>query len=478
MMLSQLFPDQRLATDVRVLGLADDSRQVQAGDLFFAYPGGTTDARQHLAQAVAAGAVALACEPPVPGADLGVPVVAVKHLRQQLGGLAAIFHGEPSSKLETIAVTGTNGKTSCTHFLAQALAALDKRCGVVGSLGYGSPECPQPTLLTTPDALALQRILRELAESGCAAVAMEASSHAMTQGRLNGTSIDWAVFTNLSRDHLDYHGSVEAYEAAKALLFQLPSLKGCVLNLDDDFGARLAAALPAAMTYGVTRQDAQIRCLEPSFTATGIVGQLLIKDERLPLSVPVLGRFNLMNLLAVAATLTLMGVATQALASCLAAVKPVRGRMDVLRYGGLPMVVVDFAHTPDALEKCLTALADHFPGRPVTCVFGCGGDRDPGKRPLMGQIAERHASQVLLTSDNPRKESPDKILDDIAAGMSRLEPVRIADRAEAIAKAVAQAGPDGLVLIAGKGHEEYQLVGEERRPFSDYEVVRALAESA
>ncbi|MGI9321976.1 MAG: Mur ligase family protein, partial [Pseudomonadales bacterium] len=305
-------------------------------------------------------------------------------------------------------------------------------------------------------------------------VALEASSHGLAQGRLNGVSIDVAVLTNLTRDHLDYHANQEDYEQAKSQLFNFPSLTHRVLNIDDDFGARLAADYEDAVTYGADNPKADVCSMEPKFTEAGIAFSLALQGQKLSLTTALLGEFNLLNLLAVAATLQALGRKHEKITAGLAALSSVPGRMELTRNKDLPTVVIDYAHTPDALRQCLAAIARHFPGRPVTCVFGCGGDRDPGKRPLMGQIAEQHASRVVLTSDNPRTEAPEQILDDIARGMAT-RPVRIVDRALAIAAAIREAGPKGLVLVAGKGHEDYQVVGEERQRFSDREVVAALA---
>ena len=474
MMLAELFQDRQLP-EVQLRGLADDSRRVRAGDLFCAYPGDASDGRRFVAKAAAAGALALAAEPPAP-ASRGLPVVEVKNLRQRLGPLAARFHGQPSARMQTIAVTGTNGKTSFAHFLAQALRRLwPGKCALLGTLGYGALERLKPTGLTTPGALDMQRILAELAEDGFDCLVMEASSHGLAQGRLNGVQVDVAALTNVSRDHLDYHGSHAAYEAAKASLFRLPSVTGRVVNLDDALGARLAKTLDSVVTYSRANQKADVFCAALDCTPKGMAVRLSLKAQEIAFSSPLLGEFNAMNLLAVAATLHLLGLAGERLAESLAAIAPVPGRMNLVQREGLPPVLLDYAHTPDGLDQCLAAAARHFPGSRITCVFGCGGERDKGKRPLMGRIAERHAAEVILTSDNPRNEPPEQILEDIAAGMKSKAPVRIPDRRVAIAAGLQSAGPGGLLVLAGKGHEQFQLVAGERRPFSDLAVLEDLA---
>lgn len=475
MQLAALFQDASLPADVQLRGLADDSRRVRAGDLFCAYPGDASDGRRFVAKAAAAGALALAAEPPAP-AGAGLPVVEVKDLRQRLGPLAARFHGQPSARMQTIAVTGTNGKTSFAHFLAQALRRLwPGKCALIGTLGYGALDDLQPTGLTTPGALDMQRILAELADAGFDCVALEASSHGLAQGRLNGVQVDLAVLTNVSRDHLDYHKSQAAYEDAKASLFRLPSVTGRVVNLDDALGARLAREPGKAITYSRANQQADVFCTALDCTPAGMAVRMSLHGREVAFTSPLLGEFNALNLLAVAATLHLLGLAGKELAEGLAAIKAVPGRMNLVQREGLPPVLLDYAHTPDGLDQCLAAAARHFPGSRITCVFGCGGERDKGKRPLMGRIAERHAAEVILTSDNPRNEPPEQILEDIAAGMKSKAPLRIPDRRAAIEAALKGAGAGGMLVLAGKGHEQFQLVAGEKRPFSDLAVLEDLA---
>jgi UDP-N-acetylmuramoyl-L-alanyl-D-glutamate--2,6-diaminopimelate ligase len=459
-----------------VRGLQVDSRRVQPGDLFLALPGMVADGRDFIGDAVASGAVAIAYETgdgfTLRGAP--VPAFAVPGLRRQIGVIADRFYGAPSRRIVVIGVTGTNGKTTCTQLLAQALDRPPRRCAVIGTLGYGFPGALDASIHTTPDAVTVHRLMAEFIGRGAAQVAMEVSSHALEQGRVNGVSFDVAVFTNLTRDHLDYHGDMEAYGRAKAGLFAAAGLKYAVINHDDGFGRRLLSGIEApvtALSYGLEGGDVRAREVRP--LPDGLLLRVTTPDGDVELRSPLVGRFNASNLLAVLATLLALGVKAEDAAARLARAQAPSGRVE--RFGGakgLPLVVVDYAHTPDALEKILLALREHARGK-LWCVFGCGGDRDRGKRPAMGEIAERLADRVLLTDDNPRHESGDAIIADILGGMRASTEV-IRDRRAAIAAAIRGAGEGDIVLIAGKGHEDYQQVGDERRPYSDREVVREL----
>jgi UDP-N-acetylmuramoyl-L-alanyl-D-glutamate--2,6-diaminopimelate ligase len=377
-----------------------------------------------------------------------------------------------------VGVTGTNGKTSTVQLLAQAWALRGVRSGSIGTLGAGLYGAVVPTGFTTPLVLQLHALLAQLRDAGAQAVAMEVSSHALDQGRVDGVHFDVAVFTNLTRDHLDYHGDMQAYGAAKAKLLAWPGLRAAVVNLDDAYGRELRATLPAGThTIGLSSRGAQadVRAENVVLDAAGIGFDLIVGDERTSVQSPLLGRFNVDNLLAVAGALHALGETAGAIASTLSRLQPVAGRMN--RLGGdnaMPLVVIDYAHTPDALEQALSSLRAHAQGR-LVCVFGCGGERDVGKRPQMAAIAEAGADVVIVTDDNPRGEDGDAIVADILRGFSRPDAALVQrDRAAAIARAIGTAGVSDIVLIAGKGHEPYQEIAGVRHPFDDTAVARAL----
>ena len=396
------------AMGVRPQRLVSDSRQVHPGDAFVAYRGERSDGREFIAQALAAGAGAVLWERE--GFDWHeewrVPNLGVPHLREQVGPIASDFFGEPSGKLWMIGVTGTNGKTSCSHWLAQSMSTLGRRTAVIGTLGNGFPGAIADAVNTTPDPILLHGMLADYLKRGAQAVVMEVSSHGLAQGRVNGMQFDVAVLTNLSRDHLDYHGDMRAYAATKQSLFFWPGLKHAVLNLDDGFGAQLAAQLAGqgtqVMTYGFGKADVCGSNLR--FGPEGVALDVTAFGESAPLSAPVLGRFNAYNLLAALSVLLASGIALPDATAALARVQPVAGRMQQLGGGELPLVVVDYAHTPDALEKVLVSLREQTVGR-LICVFGCGGNRDKGKRPLMGKAVADMADFAVVTSDNPRHEN-------------------------------------------------------------------------
>ncbi len=469
---------------IAICGLTLDSRAVQPGDLFCAVPGGRHDGRRFMAQAQAAGCAAIAAE------DLdydlvtgdqspAVPVIRVRDLAASLSAIGHRFYGEPSAALAITGITGTNGKTTCSHLLARVFDATGHQAAVIGTLGYGlvASDSLEDTGMTTPDALATQRLLAELRERGAGHVAMEVSSHSLDQQRVAAVHFDTAVFTNLSRDHLDYHGDERSYGAAKARLFDLPGLNTAVINSDDAFGRSLLAGLPkrvTAISYGLD-SNADVTAEYIRFQQNGIRARVLTPWGEGDLETGLMGEYNLLNLLAVIAAACARGLALERVLAAMPTLRAVPGRLEVVDARARPRVVVDYAHTPDALAKTLAALRRHCAGR-LWCVFGCGGDRDPGKRPLMGAVAEDGADEVILTSDNPRSEDPEAILRAIAAGMDNPGAV-IADRRLAIRKAIAGAGPEDIVLIAGKGHEQYQLVGGDRLPFSDIAEARlALAD--
>ncbi len=461
--------------------LSSDSRRCAPGVAFFAYPGEQADGRRYIGDAVRRGASAVVWDDrgfewP---ADLRLPNAPLSGLKERAGSLAHEFYGRPSESLWVCGVTGTNGKTSSSQWIAAALGECGTKAAVLGTLGSGFPGALAAGMNTTPDALEVHRLLREFLRAGARAAAMEVSSHGLVQGRVNAVAFDCALFTNLTHDHLDYHGSMEAYGEAKARLFDAPGLSAAVLNLDDVFGVQLARRLAArgVRTIGYS--------LSPAGAAPGGVSEFIaaraIAPDRLELvsswgeaavRFRQLGRFNVANALGVLGCLVSSGVPFLQAAGRLETLPAVRGRME--RVAEEPLVVVDYAHTPDALEKVLAALrpvAGARGGR-LAVVFGAGGDRDPAKRPVMGELAERLADRVWLTSDNPRSEEPLAILRDIEAGMRRAHDVE-PQREAAIRRAIAEAASRDVVLIAGKGHEEYQEIRGTRLPFSDVAVARA-----
>ncbi len=480
-------PATQTLAPVPLTGLAADSRQVAPGDLFLACKGLQVHGLTHLDEALARGAVAVAWEPDgdpaweARVAGLTVPVVAVPELGRKLGVIAARFHSHPSAAMQVIGVTGTDGKTSVAHYIAQALSAAGQACGLLGTLGYGVYGDLRPATHTTPDALRLQAEFARLRAAGVRQVAMEVSSHALHQRRTDGTRFTTAVLTQLSRDHLDYHGSQEAYAAAKRRLFMSPELEAVVLNAGDAFGRRLAGEVSSQVrvfAYGRAQDDSErlsghwLTAESVSATTSGIRVQLNSSQGRASLNAALLGAFNVDNLLAALGALLGTGLSLEEALARLQAVSPVPGRMELFALPGQPAVVVDYAHTPHALASVLQALRPHCRGK-LWCVFGAGGDRDPGKRPQMGAAAERYADVVFLTSDNPRSEPAQKIIDQIAAGLRQPQRARrLVERGAAIDAAIAAAGADDLVLIAGKGHEDYQQIGARRLPFSDRERVR------
>ncbi len=458
--------------------LRTDSRAVRPGDAFIAWPGYARDGREFVAAALAAGASTCLVEDE--GADAfgfsDARVASLPGLKARTGEIAAGYFGRPTDTLDVIAITGTNGKTSSAWWIAEASAALGKRCGVVGTLGVGEPPHLEYNGLTTPDPVLLQSAFARMQAAGFAACAIEASSIGLKEGRLAGASVRVAVFTNFTQDHLDYHGSMAAYWAAKRALFDFPGLRAAVLNLDDPQGANLATELTGLdlWTFGIEHASARLTARGLHYTAQGLAFLLHEGEQAVPVQTGLIGDYNAANLLGVAGALRAQGHRLADVAAALAQVTPVPGRMQRVGNGAeLPQVVVDYAHTPDALDKALSALQALAAARggELICVFGCGGDRDRGKRPQMGAIAARLATRVIVTSDNPRSEAPAQILADIAAGAPNAE--QIEDRAQAIAQAVLAAGARDLVLIAGKGHEDYQEVMGVRRPFSDVEQARS-----
>jgi len=403
-------------------------------------------------------------------------VASLPGLKARTGEVAAAFFGKPTDTLDVIAVTGTNGKTSSAWWIAQASATLNKRCGVVGTLGIGEPPKLDYNGLTTPDPVLLQAAFARMRDDDFAACAIEASSIGIVEGRLSGSAIRVAVFTNFTQDHLDYHGDMNAYWVAKRALFGFPGLRAAVINLDDAKGDSLAAELAKldVWTTGVNRLDARLTARGLHYTGDGLAFTLHEGAEAIAVQTALIGDYNAANLLGVAGALRAQGHSLADVARALARVTPVPGRMQRVGNGReLPQVVVDYAHTPDALDKALSALQGLAKARggELVCVFGCGGDRDRGKRPQMGAIAAKLSGRVIVTTDNSRTEVPAQILADITAGAPAATVIEA--REEAIRIAITEAGPRDIVLIAGKGHEDYQEVHGVRRPFSDVAEARA-----
>jgi UDP-N-acetylmuramoyl-L-alanyl-D-glutamate--2,6-diaminopimelate ligase len=480
------FESEHLGADADVSNVTSDSRAVVPGDLFVALPGARTDGSRFIAQARSRGAAAVAC---AAGGPIGVPTLVVRDIARAAGYIAAAVYDHPAQRVQLVGVTGTNGKTSCTYVLESIWRAAGERAGVIGTVSVRWPGREEKAAMTTPAAADLQRTIRAMADAGCRCVAMEVSSHALDQHRAAGCSFSAAVFTNLTRDHLDYHGDEESYFAAKAKLFDHLSDGGvAVLNADDAFSMRIASRLPAARvrTFSL-RPDANAwaKPLAVDCGLAGLRGTIRVGTDTIEVRTRLVGAPNLANVLAAAATARALGVVPAAIAAGIAACAAVPGRLE--RVGtGFPVVLVDYAHTPDALERTLATVRDMTPARLIV-VFGCGGDRDKGKRPLMGGAAARIADVAVLTSDNPRSEDPLAILADIErgieAGCPRLAPERLRaargyavqpDRETAISLALGIAREADVVVVAGKGHEDYQEIAGVRRPFDDRQVVARL----
>ena len=473
------------AAGVRPRGISADSRLVGPGDVFVAWPGAASDGRRYIDNALSRGASAVLYE----SADgfsvsgTGHPVFAVEGLRSLAGFMADEIYGRPSEKLWLTGVTGTNGKTTISQWIAHALSALGNRCGVIGTLGSGFPEALVAGMNTTPDAPMLHRLLAGFVADGAHAAAMEVSSIGLDQERVNGARFDIAIFSNLTRDHLDYHGSMQAYAEAKTRLFDLPGLAVAIINLDDDFGVELAKRQSSlgmrVIGYTVNERSGTslpgVEVLAGSYPRASLTGQefdLTWEGRRTSLDVRIAGVFNIANLLAVIGALLVHGLTLDDALSAAKTLTPPPGRMQLLGGVSDPLAIVDYAHTPDALIKVLESAREIARARSgqLICVFGCGGDRDHGKRPQMGEAANWLADRVIVTSDNPRNENPRKIIEDILTGTGSIAKA-VTDRAEAIRFAIGTAKVNDVVVIAGKGHEPYQEIHGERRPFSDIEQV-------
>ncbi len=493
--LKDLLPEVELgnAANIAVRNLCLDSRQLKTGDAFIALVGIKVDGRDFIAKAIESGVAAIFVEADKnwQGIDwLGnVPVIAVENLPEQVSDIAGRFFADPSKKIPLIGITGTNGKTTCSLLATQLMAGLQQKSGVVGTIGYGlvdsksiAPVSQQlglltSTGLTTPDPIALQRILFELVNAGASSIAIEVSSHSLQQQRVAGVQFSHAIFTNLTQDHLDYHGDLVSYGNAKAKLLSMPGLKTAVINLDDDWTKTLPAKAPEnvkVISYS-THENADVYAKNIELHATGTRAQVVTPWGEAEINSPLLGEFNISNLLAVIACVGDQGYTLAQMLPLIEKIEPAPGRMQSISVDQITQeiqVIVDYAHTPDALENTLNAIHQHKPGR-VWTVFGCGGDRDKTKRPQMGKIAERLSDYVIVTNDNPRSEEPSSIAADILRGMkSPSGCLVIADRAQAIDFAVQQAKAGDIVLIAGKGHEDYQIFATQTLPFSDSKHAR------
>jgi UDP-N-acetylmuramoyl-L-alanyl-D-glutamate--2,6-diaminopimelate ligase len=454
-----------------VAGVSSDSRQVTAGDLFLALADDAAQRASHLQQAALRGAVAAlvpaACATPAP-----LPTWVVADLRQEAVALAARCYGDPAASLRLVGITGTNGKTSIAHFIATILNDL-RPTAVIGTLGFGRPGAWQPHGMTTPDGVTLQRQFAALRASGVSDVVMEVSSHALDQRRVDELYFPLVIFSNLSHDHLDYHGSFARYAAAKRRLLELRGEKTAIINRDDAIGREWLATLPrgvSAISYSLEDRGADYSLTAIEQSHDGVTAHLVTPIGQTTLQAPLLGRFNLSNLLAAIAALVVLGVPLATIVARMATLAPPPGRLD--RLGGVdqPLVVVDYAHTPDALRQVLLALRPHCRGT-LWSLFGCGGNRDAAKRPLMGAVAAQLADRVVVTDDNPRHEDPAEIVAAILRGIPPEVAVEVEhDRARAIAAVIAQADRDDVILIAGKGHETTQIVGDRVLPFDDRQV--------
>lgn len=470
--------------ETMISGLSKDSRSLKKGDLFIAVPGLTAHGLNYLNSEQAQKAAVILFEQPVPEhVIIPTNAIPVADLTAKQSKIASRFFDAPSEAMSVVGVTGTNGKTSTVQMMAQAMSKLGKTAGTIGTLGIGLYGQLSAGERTTPDVIAVQKALADMRDTGAQFVAMEVSSHALEQGRVDGVAFKTAVFSNLTLDHLDYHGTMQAYFEAKAKLFAWPTLQHAVLNVDDSYGAFLVEKLTDKMHVIVTssrhHQQANLTATDIHLSLSGIGFDLHFEGQSIRIQSSLLGRFNVDNLLAVAGVLLVHDLKLEEVARLISQLSPVDGRMN--RFGGFagkPLVVVDYAHTPDALEQVLITLRAHSEAQ-LICVFGCGGDRDRSKRPLMAASAEQWADVVFVTDDNPRSESGDLIVAEICAGFELLEKAHIErNRREAIKQAIAKAGPADIVLIAGKGHETYQEINGVKSPFDDSAIAAEFLEVA
>lgn len=487
--LEQLFPELHLPeplAGIRISGIASDSRQVAPGELFVAVSGARVDGQQFINAAVQNGANAIAVESSL-ARKAGsvdwcgtVPVIAVANLPARISELAGQCYGSPSTQLKVIGVTGTNGKSTCVSLISQFYNLLGQSAGTLGTLGaYLKDQRLCDIGMTTPDSVLCQKLLAQLRDAGAQAVAMEVSSHGLDQNRVAGINFRAAIFTNISHDHLDYHETLERYAAAKQRLFEAPALRAAIINLDDPHAQQMMHAAKQqakVFTYSLLHFAADIFATDIQYSTQGVEFRLVSPwGEDWVLS-PLLGEFNVYNLIAALAALRATGANWKALLRAVPQLQSVPGRMQKVAIPADVIAVVDYAHTPDALAQAIAATRVHASGQ-LWVIFGCGGDRDRTKRPAMAKVAERFADQIIVTSDNPRNENPRSIIAEIATGFRHKEPMVIVDRAGAIQYAIANAEPGDVILIAGKGHETYQIVGQRSIPFDDMEVAAAALQA-
>ncbi len=457
-----------------ISSLALDSRQVNPGALFFAYRGTITDGKRFIAEAIARGAAAVVVDEPVEDC-VSVPLLVVNNLSRRIGEIAARFYHQPSRKLTVIGVTGTNGKSSVCYFLAQALQQLGRKAALMTTVGQGVLPTLQPMVRTTMDAISLQAALAQFAAQQVDVVVVEVSSHALDQGRVAAVAFDYAVLTNISREHLDYHHTMGHYSDCKKRLFSWPTLKGVVLNADDYYGRHWLNELTPSLqrcSYSLQQHDSNLVMTERRLTSTGIQASVSNGEESGQLVSHLVGEFNAANLLAVIATLQLLNFSLAQSLATIPQLQAAPGRMQPCRRNNQPLVVIDYAHTPDALAQALSALRQNCQGR-LYCLFGCGGDRDRGKRAEMAAVVEQYADHIIITDDNPRSEPSQQIIADILVGFDQVQHVEVEpDRRAAIALAITQADSEDIVLLAGKGHECYQEINGEFFPFDEQAIVQ------
>ncbi len=482
-----LSPWLNLENNTQVSGVQLDSRKVEKGDLFVAVQGALVDGRQFITTAIHRGAGAVLSETQDPqlhgelSVQLAVPIIHFYRLSQHLSALAAEFYGLPGDKLKLIAVTGTNGKSTITSLIANWLTLLDKKAGQLGTLGNGLYGQLSTCVNTTGSAIEVQQQLAQMSDAGAGFVAMEVSSHGLVQNRIAAVPFTTAIFTNLSRDHLDYHGDMSSYESAKQRLFHFDSLKYRIINADDPAGRRWLTVFPEAIPFGESvepdeRSDSFLKVDQLKLTEEGLSFEIRSSWGNGFIKAPLYGRFNASNLAAALTALLAHGFALDDLIKQAQYLAPVAGRMELYRAHSGAGFIVDYAHTPDALEQALKAIKPHCRGQ-LWCLFGCGGDRDKGKRPQMAAIAESYSNKVVVVDDNPRNESAQLIVEDIKTGF--LEPSMVStihDRKKAIEFAYSKAVEGDIVLIAGKGHEDYQIIGDKVVPYSDRDVISSLLE--
>jgi UDP-N-acetylmuramoyl-L-alanyl-D-glutamate--2,6-diaminopimelate ligase len=476
--------------DITVNALVQDNRKARSGNLFIAHQGYNTHGLLYAQDAVAKGVSVVLWDGDLENRDEILDSISNKvlclhcdDLKYKVGAIASRYYEQPSLSLNTIGVTGTDGKTSIAHFLAQCLDAYDVHCGVLGTLGNGFINDLHPTGLTTVDALLVQKTLAEIQQAGAKHVVMEVSSHGLDQGRVNGVAFTTAVLSNMAVDHLDYHGTLDNYAAAKKRLFYTPGLGAAVINLDDEFGRKLAQEVRdhvCVWGYSLEKDVSAYKNLADYFVSAeeikpferGYHLSVCTPKGEACFDIPLLGRFNVSNALAVLSTLLVSQFSLEHAVNSLAAVKSVDGRVEIIAEPGKPVVVVDYAHTEQGLAAVCRSMREHFEGE-MWCVFGCGGDRDRSKRPLMAKVAEKYADRIIVTTDNPRHEDPQAIIDEVMTGFSSLQNVEaVLDRRQAIDIAITNAQPGDVVLLAGKGHETSQIVGDVHIAFDDRRVAR------